>query len=61
MGRAGTIARRTFLAGSVAIAGGVAFGIWRFHTPHANPLQAGLPEGAAALTPYVLITRVPSR
>jgi len=56
MGRAGTIARRTFLAGSVAIAGGVAFGIWRFHTPHANPLQAGLPEGAAALTPYVLIT-----
>jgi isoquinoline 1-oxidoreductase beta subunit len=56
MGRAGTIARRTFLAGSAAITGGVAFGIWRFHTPYANPLQADLPEGAAALTPYVLIT-----
>ena len=56
MGRAGTIARRSFLIGSAAIAGGVAFGVWRFHTPYANPLQANLPEGAAALTPYVLIT-----
>ncbi|MFO7759425.1 MAG: molybdopterin cofactor-binding domain-containing protein [Roseovarius sp.] len=56
MGRAGTIARRTFLIGSAAIAGGVAFGVWRFHTPHANPLQSDQPEGAAALTPYVLIT-----
>jgi isoquinoline 1-oxidoreductase beta subunit len=56
MGRAGTIARRTFLIGSAAIAGGVAFGVWRFHTPHANPLHADLSEGAAALTPYVLIT-----
>lgn len=56
MGRARTIARRTFLIGSAAIAGGVAFGVWRFHTPHANPLLDDLPKGAAALTPYVLIT-----
>lgn len=56
MGRARTIARRGFLVGSVAIAGGVAFGVWRFKTPYANPLLADLPEGAAALTPYVRIT-----
>jgi len=56
MGRVKTIARRSFLVGSAAIAGGVAFGVWRYRTPHANPLLAGLPEAAAALTPYVLIT-----
>ncbi|KNX41603.1 Isoquinoline 1-oxidoreductase subunit beta [Roseovarius tolerans] len=56
MGRVKTIARRTFLIGSVAIAGGVAFGLWRYKTPYANPLLADLPEGAAALTPYVRIT-----
>lgn len=46
-----TIARRTFLIGSAAIAGGVAFGTWRYLTPYANPLKG---EGAA-ITPYVLI------
>ena len=56
MGRVKTIARRTFLIGSVAIVGGVAFGVWRYKTPYANPLLSDLPEGAAALTPYVLIT-----
>lgn len=56
MGRAKTIARRAFLIGSAAIAGGVAFGVWRFRTPYANPLLRDLPEGAAALTPYVIIT-----
>ncbi len=55
MGRAGTIARRTFLIGSAAIAGGVAFGYYWYKRPVANPLLAGLPSGAAALTPYVLI------
>lgn len=49
------IARRTFLIGSAAIAGGVAFGVYAYRTPHTNPLLADLPEGAAALTPYVLI------
>lgn len=56
MGRIRTIARRGFLIGSAAIAGGVAFGVWRYRTPHANPLLDDLPPGAAALTPYVLIT-----
>ncbi len=56
MGRIKTIARRTFLIGSVAVAGGVAFGVWRYRTPYTNPLLHDLPEGAAALTPYVLIT-----
>lgn len=56
MGRVKTIVRRTFLIGSTAIAGGVAFGVWRYKTPYANPLIEDLPEGAAALTPYVLIT-----
>ncbi|MFN3207958.1 MAG: molybdopterin cofactor-binding domain-containing protein [Roseovarius sp.] len=55
MGRVGKIARRTFLVGAVAAAGGVAFGIWRYQTPYRNPLLAGLNQGEAALTPYVLI------
>ncbi len=56
MGRIKTIARRTFLIGSAAIAGGVAFGYVMYKRPHANPLLEGLGEGEVALTPYVLIT-----
>ncbi|MGB3556057.1 MAG: molybdopterin cofactor-binding domain-containing protein, partial [Jannaschia sp.] len=52
---AGTIARRTFLIGATALAGGVAFGVYAYRRDPANPLLADLPEGAAALTPYVLI------
>ncbi|MDE9450960.1 xanthine dehydrogenase family protein molybdopterin-binding subunit [Aliiroseovarius sp. Z3] len=55
MGRAGTIARRTFMVGSVAILGGVAFGYYQYKRPAKNPLLDGLAEGEAALTPYVLI------
>jgi isoquinoline 1-oxidoreductase beta subunit len=33
----------------------VAFGVWRYKTPYANPLLADLNAGEAALTPYVLI------
>ncbi len=55
MGKVKTIARRSFLIGSAAIAGGVAFGVWRYKTPYANPLVEGLAEGEAALTPYVKI------
>lgn len=55
MGRIGTIARRSFLIGSAAIAGGVAFGVYRYKTPYKNPLEAGLATGEAAPTPYVLI------
>lgn len=53
MSRLGTIARRTFLIGSAAIAGGVAFGWYAYRKPYANPLEAN--DGTAALTPYVLI------
>jgi len=52
MSRFGTIARRSFLIGSAAIAGGVAFGWYSYARPYANPLKA---EPGAALTPYVLI------
>ena len=55
MGKLRTIARRTFLIGSAAIAGGVAFGVWQVKkTPH-NPLKDGAPEGAATFNPWVLI------
>ena len=53
MTKLGTIARRSFLIGSAAIAGGVAFGWYAYRKPIANPL---LGEGeAVALTPYVMI------
>lgn len=54
MSRAGRIARRSFLIGSVAIAGGVAFGAWRYHRPDPNPLTP--PQGGAAINPFVMIT-----
>ncbi|SPF75498.1 Isoquinoline 1-oxidoreductase subunit beta [Aliiroseovarius pelagivivens] len=55
MGRIGTIARRTFLVGSAAMLGGVAFGYYKYKQPVANPLEDDLAQGEAALTPYVLI------
>lgn len=55
MSRAGRIARRGFLIGSVAIAGGVAFGAWRYTRPLPDPFAGELPPDTAALTPYVLI------
>ena len=57
MGKIRTIARRTFLVGSVAIAGGVAFGAYMVKRPHDNPLAEGLPEGAATFNPWVVIDR----
>ncbi|WP_380052963.1 molybdopterin cofactor-binding domain-containing protein [Falsihalocynthiibacter sp. SS001] len=55
MSRLGKIARRTFLIGSAAIVGGVAFGYYQYKKPVENPLLDDLPDGAAALTPYVRI------
>ncbi|MEL7089205.1 MAG: xanthine dehydrogenase family protein molybdopterin-binding subunit, partial [Planctomycetota bacterium] len=55
MSRIGKIARRTFLIGSAAIVGGVAFGYYAYHRPAKNPLTGDLAEGEAALTPYVKI------
>lgn len=56
MGRARTITRRSFLIGSAAIVGGVAFGAYYVTRPTPNPLLDDLPEGEAALTPFVKIT-----
>ena len=53
MASAGKILRRTFLIGSAAIVGGVAFGAWIVARPAPNPLQPG--EGEAALNPFVFI------
>jgi len=56
MGKLGTITRRTFLIGSAAIAGGVAFGAYLYKRPIDNPLLENLGEGEAAITPYVKIS-----
>ena len=53
MSRIGKIARRTFLIGSAAIVGGVAFGVYKVRKPAPNPLQAG--PGETALNPFVFI------
>ena len=55
MGRVRTIARRTFVVGSVAVAGGVAFGTYLVRRSPPNPLLDNLAEGEAAITPYVKI------
>ncbi|WP_120635946.1 xanthine dehydrogenase family protein molybdopterin-binding subunit [Ruegeria sp. EL01] len=53
MARIGKILRRTFLIGSAAIVGGVAFGAYYVSRPAANPLKPK--EGEAALNPFILI------
>ncbi|KIN61808.1 Aldehyde oxidase and xanthine dehydrogenase, molybdopterin binding [Sulfitobacter noctilucae] len=55
MGRVKTIARRSFLVGSAAIVGGVAFGTYLYKREVENPLEAGLEPGAATFNPYVKI------
>lgn len=62
MGTLGKMTRRAFLLGSVAVAGGVAFGYYKYKTPYPNPLtdatpdtEEGVPGEAVALTPYLLI------
>lgn len=55
MGRVKTIARRSFLIGSAAIAGGVAFGTYLYKREGENPLLADLRPGETALNPYVKI------
>ncbi|MBF9049217.1 molybdopterin-dependent oxidoreductase [Roseobacter sp. HKCCD9010] len=53
MSRLGTIARRTFLLGTAAIAGGVAFGYYQYARALPNPLPTG--DGNHPITPYVTI------
>ena len=55
MGRVKTIARRTFLVGSAAIVGGVAFGTYMMQRQLPNPLENDLVEGEASFNPWVLI------
>ncbi|MEP5728161.1 MAG: molybdopterin cofactor-binding domain-containing protein [Sulfitobacter sp.] len=55
MGRMKTIARRSFLVGSAAILGGVAFGTYLYKRELANPLAADLQDGAATFNPFVKI------
>ncbi len=56
MGRLRTIARRSFLIGSVAVAGGVAFGAYMVRKPHDNPLEDMTAEGEATFNPWVMIS-----
>jgi isoquinoline 1-oxidoreductase beta subunit len=53
MSRLGTIARRTFLLGTAAIAGGVAFGYYQYARALPNPLPND--DGNHPITPYVTI------
>ena len=52
MGRAKTMARRTFLIGSAVITGGVAFGTWQYKKSTPNPLMR---RPGHAITPYVIV------
>jgi len=55
MGKLATLTRRTFLIGSAAMAGGVAFGIYKVKQTPDNPLEDDLASGEAALNPWVLV------
>jgi len=55
MSRLRTITRRSFIVGSAAIVGGVAFGTYLYKRDLSNPLLEGLEPGAATITPYVKI------
>ncbi|MEM9277489.1 MAG: molybdopterin cofactor-binding domain-containing protein [Pseudomonadota bacterium] len=49
------IARRTFLIGAAAIAGGVAVGYYYVSRPYDNPLEKDLAEGEVTFNPYIKI------
>jgi isoquinoline 1-oxidoreductase beta subunit len=57
MSNLGKFTRRAFLISSVAIAGGVGFGYWKYKQPYGNPLEDDLVDGESTLTPYVLINQ----
>lgn len=57
MGKVTKIARRTFLAGSMAVTGGVAFGYYAVKSPKENPLLSDLKEGEAAFNPWVKVSK----
>ncbi|MEO0329513.1 MAG: molybdopterin cofactor-binding domain-containing protein [Pseudomonadota bacterium] len=51
------IARRTFLIGAAAVAGGVAVGYYYVQKPYENPLKNDLSEGESTFNPYVKISK----
>jgi isoquinoline 1-oxidoreductase beta subunit len=51
----GTIARRTFLIGSAAVAGGLAVGYYVYRRPYGNPLNKTARGDEAVFNPYVKI------
>lgn len=55
MSRLASAARRTFLVGSVAIAGGVAFGTYLVRRTPANPLLGERDDGEAVFNPWVRV------
>ncbi len=55
MGRLGKIARRTFLLGTAALAGGVAVGYYFYKKPYDNPLEQTLAEGEVTFNPYIKV------
>jgi isoquinoline 1-oxidoreductase beta subunit len=55
MASVGKIARRTFLIGAAAVAGGVAVGYYYVRKPYPNPLEGELAEGEMTFNPYVKI------
>jgi isoquinoline 1-oxidoreductase beta subunit len=55
MGRVRTIGRRSFLIGSAAILGGVAFGTYLYKRDVENPLLDDLGPGEVAFNPFVKI------
>lgn len=55
MGRLKTIARRTFIIGTVAAAGGLVVGWVAWKWPIPNPLEGELDDDDVALNPYVRI------
>ena len=53
----GSIARRTFLIGSAAVAGGLAVGYYVYRRPYDNPLLKDPRGDEAVFNPYVKIGR----
>lgn len=53
MSRLGTITRRSFLVASAAVAGGVAFGYYKYVQTPANPLVPG--TGETVFNPWVIV------
>ncbi|MDX1481364.1 MAG: molybdopterin cofactor-binding domain-containing protein [Woeseiaceae bacterium] len=55
MSTARRIARRSFIIGSAAVAGGVAFGLYAVKRRHDNPLIDGLAAGEVSFNPWIVI------